>query len=42
MNDPRAPPSIDVLYALKLLDEGLATKGVTARGLLGNGASRAI
>jgi hypothetical protein len=42
VNDPRSPPSIDVLYALKLLDEGLATKGVTARGLLGNGASRAI
>jgi hypothetical protein len=36
VNDPRAPPSIDTLYALKLLDEGFATKGVTARGLSGN------
>ena len=36
VNDPRAPPSIDVLYALKLLDEGLATAGVTAPGLAGN------
>ena len=36
VNDPRAPPSIDVLYALKLLDEGLATDGVTAPGLAGN------
>ena len=36
VNDPRAPPSIDVLYALKLLDEGLATDGVTATGLLAN------
>ena len=36
VNDPRAPPSIDVLYALKLLDEGLATEGVTATGLLAN------
>ena len=36
VNDPKAPPSIDTLYALKLLDEGLSTKGVTARGLLGN------
>ena len=27
VNDPRAPPSIDVLYSLKLLDEGLATDG---------------
>lgn len=36
VNDPRAPPSIDVLYALKLLDEGLATDGVTAIGLEGN------
>ena len=36
VNDPRSPPSIDVLYALKLLDEGLATSGVTAVGLLGN------
>lgn len=36
VNDPRAPPSIDVLYSLKLLDEGLATEGVTAKGLLSN------
>ena len=36
VNDPRAPPSIDVLYSLKLLDEGLNTEGVTAAGLLGN------
>lgn len=36
VNDPRAPPSIDVLYSLKLLDEGLATEGVTAGGLLNN------
>jgi hypothetical protein len=36
VNDPRAPPSIDVLYALKLLDEGLATEKVTAFGLMGN------
>ena len=36
VNDPRAPPSIDVLYSLKLLDEGLNTEGVTAVGLLSN------
>lgn len=36
VNDPRAPPSIDVLYALKLLDEGLATEKVTAFGLVLN------
>ena len=36
VNDPRAPPSIDVLYSLKLLDEGLNTEGATAVGLLSN------